>query len=333
MFRQLPRYVGFPNQTYVDHKFSFESFESTFKNKLPFFVTTNQFKDRNTPIVSNLYYDIDSYFSVRIPWRNVHRLKAWNYKHDIPDITDFSGGKGFHHFQIVEPVTPKDEKEKDKLRQLIYSIQMCLSEELGIEAFDEPTYGRLHFLTRYPTSLYIRRDEDTGSYVSNDLYCRNLSDKEFDAGIKKISKIVQEPGVVPKPIKSDITLEDIADMIKDFKLLTREQKNNGIQERIFLQRAGMTVPTVEALGLPCLKKLVTHSHPTHFERIELVSWLKHLGYTDGAIVKFIKDRNWTRYKYSITSNQVRTVKPRRVRCSFLRKSYGEYCKKCFFYRG
>lgn len=333
MFRQLPRFVGFPNQIYVDTEFAFKSFEMTFKGKLPFFVSTFRFKDENTPIVDNLFFDIDSYLSLRVPWRNVRLLKGWCYKKDIPYILDFSGEKGFHFLMMTKEEIPKTELEKEKLRKLMYSVQMCLSKELGVEAFDEPTYGRLHFLIRFPTSKYMRRDEKTGILVENGYYCRNLTDEQFEGGLKSIAKLVTEPGEVPKKPKSDISIQEIADMIKDFKLLERDPRGNGVQEKILLQRAGMTVPTIEALGLPCLKEIVKHSHPTHYERIELVAWLKHMGYTDGAIVHFIANCNWTRYKYSITSRQVSTIKPRRVRCSFLRDSYSNFCEKCYFNRG
>ena len=325
LFKETPRYMGFPNQLYVSSKFAFDSFEKTFKNKVPFFVSTFQYTKKEFPIVDNLYFDIDSYFSLRFPYRNIKRLRDYLYKRDYPYVINFSGGKGFHLYLLLKPMEPKSDASKEKVRDLMYSVQIRIAKDIGIEAFDEPTFGRIRFLTRYPTSKYIRGNEETGAYEESGFYCRNLTDEEFDGGLKKICKIVTEPGVVPNPPKSDITLQSIADSFKDFKLLHRE---DGKIERIKLDRAGSNVPTISAIGVPCLQEIVTHSHPTHYERIELVAFLKFLGYTDLAICAFIKNQNWTRYNYATTSMQVRTINPRHPKCSLLRKTYGNLCKNC-----
>lgn len=247
-----------------------------------------------------------------------------------PILHSNSGGKGFHCFILTKPVIPKTQQEKDKLQNMMYSVQMAIAKETKIEAYDEPTFARLRFLMRYPTSRYIRKDKETGDIINNGLYCCNLTDEVFDGGCKKIGKVAKEPGVIPKTPKSDFTLKDIADRLPNFRYIKRENNNTNIKEHIYLQRNGMHVPPVEALGLPCLIDIVKHSHPTHFERIELVAWMKYLGYTDIVINSFIKQRQWTRYRYNITNYQISTVFPRMVKCSFLRNSYGDLCKDCVF---
>jgi len=330
MFNEMPRYIGFPNQFWCESKFAFDSFESMFKNKAPFFVSTFKFKDKDTPIIDNLFFDIDSYFSIRVPYRNINRLKSFCEKYDIPTVINFSGGKGFHLYALIKPMIPTSSKSKETIKDLMYSVQMRMAKEAKIEAFDEPTFGRLRFLTRYPTSKYIRRNEDTNDFDKNEFYCRYLTNDEFDMGLKKIIKLVKEPGQVPNSPTSSITLQEIADSFDNFKMYHRE---NGMKEQIFINRKGSTTPTISALGLPCLQDLAKHSHPSHFERIELVAWLKYLGYNDMSINAFIKSCNWTRYSYPITSYQVRTIKPRMVKCSFLKKSYGHLCERCSLFRG
>jgi len=325
MFTELPRFIGFPNQVYVEKQFSFDSFEKTFKGKVPFFVSTYQFKDKSTPIINNLFFDIDSYFSLRIPYRNTKNLKQFAEQHNIPYVCIFSGGKGFHFYMRFKPIIPKTEKEKNDLRDLIYSLQLKIAEVTEVEAFDEPTFGRLRFLCRYPTSKYIRRDEDTGKMESNGFYCRYINPEDFDKGLKHIVKIAKEPGIIPKTIKPKISLYDIKNIFKDLKIKHRE---NGVTERLLVQRAGSVVPNIQALGVPCLKEIARNPHPTHFERVELVAFLKFLGYTDIAINAFIKSLNWKDYKYAKTSYQIRTINARYPKCSFLRKSYGNSCKNC-----
>ena len=329
MFNELPRYLGFPNNVWVEKQFAFDSFEKTYKGKLPFFVSTFQFKDKNTPIVDNLFFDIDSYFSLRIPYKNIKRLRNWCHDRNIPTVINFSGGKGFHLYTLIKPMILDSEITKQKVRNLMYSVQIAMSNAAGIEAFDSPTYGRIRFLMRYPTSKYVCKNEDTGAFEQNGFYCRYLTDEEFDSGLKNISKLAKEPGIVPKTQRSNISLQQIADMLPNLKMLKRD---NGVTEKLLLKRAGSTVPTATALGLPCLQEIIKHSHPTHFERLEIVSWLKQLGYTDIAINAFIKNCNWTRYNYAITAYQVRTVKPRLVSCKFLKKNYSQFCKDCSFKR-
>ena len=331
MFNEIPRYVGFPNQVFVETKFAFNTFKKMFKNKVPFFVSTFAFKDKNTPIVDNLFFDIDSYYGLRFPYRNVKKLKNWCYRNDLPYLILYSGGKGFHLYMLLKPAIPKTVATQNRVRDMMYSIQMRIVEDLGVESFDEPTFGRLRFLMRYPTSKYIRKNEETGSFEPNGMYCRHLTDEMFDGGLKRMVKYVKEPGEVPKAPKSDITLQYLADLFDNFKI--RHRQDAVREEKILLQRAGSTVPTVAALGLPCMQDFVSHGHPTHYERIELVAWMKYLGYTDLSINAFIKERKWTRYKYAVTSYQIRTIKPRLPKCTFLRKSYGHLCENCVFKKG
>lgn len=328
MFNEMCRYIGFPNQLWCESDFAFKSFEKTFKNKVPFFVSTFAFKDKETPIIDNLFFDIDSYFSLRIPYRNVKMLKEWCRRHDLSYIITFSGAKGFHLYILFKPIIPVSPASKDTVQTLMYSVQMRIAEETKIEAYDEPTFARLRFLCRYPTSLYWRRDDDTGKMETSGFYCRYLTDEEFDSGLKRISHLVKEPGIVPKALRPHHTLQEIADLFPNFKIRHRQESNISVN----LQRNGMEVPTLAALGLPCLQELSKHSHPTHFERIELVSFLKFLGYTDLSINAFIRNCNWTRYSYNTTAYQVGTIKPRMVKCSFLKQSYGQVCDKCTYRR-
>jgi hypothetical protein len=246
------------------------------------------------------------------------------HKLNIPTIIDFSGGKGFHLFAIFKPVIGSSEAIKDKMGNLMYSLQMHIADECGIEDYDEPTFGRVRFLVRYPTSFYWRRDDETSKMETSGCYCRYLTDEEFDCGLKKIARLVKEPGEVPKRPKATMTMQELADSLKGFKLKERTESKKEIK----INRAGEVIPSLNALGLPCLQELCKHSHPTHFERIELVSFMKTLGYTDLSINAFIRNCNWTRYKYNVTSYQIRTIRPRMVRCTFLRKSYGQLCDKC-----
>ena len=330
MFTQMPRYIGVgnPHQFWCESAFAFTGFRRMFKDKVPFFVSTFPFKNENTPIINNLFFDIDSYFSVRIPYRNVRKLKTFSEQYNIPYVINFSGGKGFHFFMIFKPVTPISALAKSQMANLMYSLQVHIAEKQGIEAYDEPTFGRLRFLVRYPTSLYIRPHEETGAYEAGEFYCRNISSDDFDKGLKHIRKLITTPGEIPKNPKPTMTMHELAKKLSGFKIVERKTKKYGNDIDIKIKRTGTVVPSVAAIGVPCLQEIASHAHPTHYERIELVSFLKWLGYTDTAIAGFIRNRRWTRYNSSKTSYQVRTISPRYPKCTFLRKSYGHLCKNC-----
>jgi len=322
VFKDLPRYVGFPNQVFVKKRFAFDNFYKTFNGKAPFFVSTYQFKDKLTPIIDNILFDIDSYFGLRIPYNNTKAIKRFCDRKDIPYIIDFSGGKGFHFFMIIKDIIPRTPAEQESIKDTIYSIQVELSKKYKIQAVDYPTFGRSHFLVRYPTSKYVRHGEQNG------LYCRYIEADDFDKGIKHIAKLVREKGELPKKPKAQHTLQDIIEFIPNFKLHDRK---NG-EDLIELIRSEMQPPTHNALMLPCMKELVTHGHPPHYERVELVAWLKWLGYTDTAIISFIENQHWTRYKREKTRYQVSTIKGRYPDCKKLEESYSELCEegKCPF---
>lgn len=322
MFNELPRYVGFPNQTYVEKRFSFNNFFRIFNGFSPFMVSTYQFKDRSTPIVNSIFFDIDSYFSVRFPYRNTLNLKKFCDRNNFDYIINYSGGKGFHLFIMFKPIIPITDVEKQELKDKLYSTQLAIMKECNLESLDIPTFARLHFLVRYPTSKYVREKETNGAY------CRNLSSEEFEKGEKYISKLVKTPGEVPKTPDTNYTLDDIISKLHNYKLVKR---TNG-EDMISIIRAGMEPPTINALSLPCMKKLVEREHPPHYERVELVAWLKFIGYSDLAIITFIQDRHWTRYNYEKTQYQVSTIEPRYPDCKKLRESYGDLCEKCILNR-
>jgi len=321
MFIELPRYVGFPNQVYCERRFAFNNFIKVFNGKAPLMVSTYRFKDRVTPIIDNMVFDIDSYFGMRIPYRNVVNLKKFAYENDIPYIINYSGGKGFHFFIIMKDIIPKNETEKQEVKDKIYSCQEAIVKHCNVEAIDYPTMGRLHFLIRFPTSVYIRI-KDSG-IEGNGFYCRNIPPEDFDKGLKTIATLATKPGKIPRKPKATKSLDEIISLLPNYR---ERHRVNG--DTVMIARTGMVVPTLEAVGLPCLKEIAASTHPNHRERIELVSFLKFMGYSDVAIVAFIKNLKWLDYRYNTTSYQVSTIKPRYPDCKYLSIAYKKLCGKC-----
>lgn len=331
MFKEMPRNIGVPNQVWCVRQDIFWNFFKMFNGKAPFFVSPFRFTPDQHIIFDNLFFDIDSYMSLRFPLRNVRPLLQYFKRRNIPTIQNFSGQKGFHVFPIFKEQIIRTKASERKMSNLMYSVQTHIAKEIGLESYDAPTFGRMHFLMRFPTSKYVRAN-DEGELEWNGNYCVNLSFDELFQNEKYFSKRVQEPGTIPRKPKATMTLKQFSKTLSNFKLIER---NNGFSNDYssFTGNPGETiVPTVNALGIPCMKKLVDQDHPGHYERIELVCWLKQLNYSDLAICAFIKNCNWTRYNSKKTQYQVSKIKKRLPSCRFLKKLYSDACPSCTLYK-
>ena len=111
MFTELPRYMGFPSQIWVEKRFAFDSFVRIFNGKRPMMVSTYQFKDRTTPVVDALVFDIDSYFGLRIPYKNTKSLIDFCRENKLQYVVNYS----------VSGDTPVFAKIDDDLRLLSIS--------------------------------------------------------------------------------------------------------------------------------------------------------------------------------------------------------------------
>jgi len=323
MLTDLPRFFGNPQQIYVTTKFTYDRFIETFNGKTPCFISTYRFPTMLTPIVDLAIFDIDSKLNLRYPYRDTKALKDFCDKNDIPYVIDFSGGKGFHFFMITKP-EEGNEQVKDKL----YSIQLSLINNLGITSMDLPTIGRLRWLIRIPCSKYVRIDKKTKKKEVNGLYCRNLTGDEFEKGLDYILKLAKEPGITPKRPPAKQTLDDIINLIPKFQL---KHRYNGFDNLEIMQSAQSTLtPTLCAVGLPCLQMIAKQKHPSHFERVELVAWLKFQGYRDTNIIGFIKSLGWNKFDLKDTTTNVLSIKPRLPKCSWLGTVFPEECKNCSF---
>jgi len=324
MFTDLPRWFGNPSQVYVTQKKALDNLIKTFNGKTPVFVSTYRFPTRNKPIVDMAVFDVDSKLSLRIPYKDTKKLKDFCDSKDIPYVIDFSGGKGFHFFLITKP-----EDGSEEVRDKLYSIQLSLVHNLKIHAIDIPTIGRLRWLIRYPGSRYIRINKEKGKkmeIINNSLYCRYIPANDFENGLEHILEMAKTPGEYPKKPKATLSMDEIIDKIPKFEMKHRYNGNDNLE--LLKSASNIAVPTIRAVGLPCLQQIANQKHPSHLERVELVAWLKAIGYRDTAIIAFIKNLKWTDYNYKDTATNVSAVKPRYPKCTWLRDRYPELCNNC-----
>jgi hypothetical protein len=276
-------------------------------------------------IVDKAVFDLDSKLSLRIPYKDTERLRDFCKERDIPHTIVFSGGKGFHFYIHTKPVYCVTQKDKEHVKNLLYSVQLSLVNHLGIQSIDLPTIGRLRFPIRLPGTVYIN-----GNKERNGNFCRWITDSEFQKGLDYIVTIAKEgPGKAPSKPKSKFTLEALTELIPKYELKRRYRTTEYIDGADLDIQGGILTPTVNALGCPCMKIAVQEHSPAHHVRVEITSWLKLIGYRDIAIISFFKNVGWKDFNQEKTEANVRTIKGRLPKCTMLREIYGSHlCKKC-----
>ncbi len=335
MYDIAPRFIGTPRQFYCDNQLAFNRFIKFISGNAPLFVSTYVFPTEQSIIFDNLFYDIDAYSAIRekqplnVAYEESKKIVDFHLKLGVPVLIAFSGGKGFHIFPFFKEQLVKTDEEKAELKTLMYSTQIYISEKLELTCFDAPTFGRLRFLVRYPTAKYIRPDNN-GKPVWNGLYCRALTVEEFNKGLPYILKLAVKPGKIPTKPHSSITLKEFTEKLPGFKIVRRAQLIEVDYEQFAHLKSKSTgvLSSIYDLGVPCLIELAKKSNPSHFEKIELVSWMKFLKYSDESIVKFLSTLGWNRYDERKTKYQVSKIKPRFPSCHMLKDEYGHYCHGC-----
>jgi len=263
-------------------------------------------------------FDFDSRLSLRIPYKETLKLDTFFDKHNLPFDIVGSGGKGFHFYFNFEEVQVSDVTDSK-----IFSIQYALKKYFNLNSVDEPLLGKKSLMIRIPQTPYVAiRKENKQSFIfKNGNYCRWIPSEEFRKGLSHVEKMLKEPGELPPKRKTKITLQEIIEIIPDYKF---KEKFNG-SLNLDLNPGGILVPTVNSVGLPCLIAIAKDPCPSHDKRIELVAWLKVQGYRNMSIVSFIRNLGWKDFNFRETTNNVSTVKPRFPKCSTLNDDYCETC--------
>ena len=318
MFNELPRWIGFPNQVYVNSEFARNNLINKFNGKTPCFMSTFVFPTKQQMVVDRATFDIDSKLNLRIPYKDAKKLKYFAEKNDIPYRIVFSGGKGFHFYMFFKP-----EEGDEDIKSKLYSMQLCLVRHLKMQAIDIPKIGQLRCLIRIPTTVYVN-----SSGEKNGNYCRYISPEEFNMGLNYIIGIAKTPGVLPEKPEPKHTLDELCEMIPNFK---RRHGFNGNGVDFDLTQGGILTPTLEAIGVPCLQRHINDQEPSELVRLETTCFLKFLGYRDLSIIGFYKSLKWMDWNYRKTQYKVAQVKPRYPNCKMLRATLGEDdCKDCPF---
>jgi hypothetical protein len=129
---------------------------------------------------------------------------------------------------------------------------------------------------------------------------------------------------MPPSSSTTLTLDDIVNLVPEYKY--RDKKDGNLN--IDLNPGGVLTPTIESVGLPCLKEIAKCPDPCYNDRRELAVWLKLQGYRDIAITAFYR-QCFTKLNVGKTMQILASLKPRFPQCSYLRERYPK-CESCSF---
>jgi len=319
MFASLNCWLGFPNRLYCESEYSLESLVNYYNGKRPCFRTVHRFIDRNTPLMSHFVFDFDSDLGWRIPYKEVKKLYDFCIEKNIDYRIICSGGKGFHFYMMF-----KEEPVTDLSNSKVFSVQHALKKYFNLQSADEPLFGKKGLLIRIPTTKHIALNKQTDTFEDNGNYCRYIPKEEFDKGLEHIEQLVKEPGEMPPSSSTTQTLDDIVQLIPEYKY--REKTDGSLN--IDLNPGGVLTPTIESVGLPCLKEIAKNPDPCYNDRRELAVWLKLQGYRDIAITAFYR-QCFAKLNVGKTMQILASLKPRFPQCSYLRERYPN-CENCSF---
>jgi len=320
MFASLNAWLGFPERIYCESEFTLQSLISYYNGKRPCFKSVHRFVDRNTPLMDRIVFDFDSDLGWRIPYKEVKKLQDFCKEKEIDYRVVCSGGKGFHFYIMF-----KEEPMTDLSNSKVYSVQHSLKKYFNLQSTDEPLFAKKGLLIRIPTTKHVALNKKTNLFEDNGNYCRYLSPEDFEKGLDHIEQLIKEPGEMPPHSTTTRTLDEIVQLTPEYKF--RDKKDGSLN--IDLNPGGVLTPTLESIGLPCLKEVAKSSDPCYADRLELASWLKLQGYRDMAITAFFRECKWQNFNVGKTMTILTSIKPRFPKCSYLRERYPK-CESCSF---
>ena len=326
MLSQLPRFLSFPKQVYVEYEDALQNLLKLCNGTRPCYITPYVFHTRETCTVDCIITDFDSTSiqTLQKPHLDTSKLKHFCEDIGLDYIIDFSGGKGYHLLPGV-----KDEKVINEASELIVksklaNVQLSLEKYLDFTTLDHKVIGDVRRVLRIPTTLYVNKFG-----IKNGLYCRNISPEDFEKGITRVLELAKTPGEVPKKPKQNMTLEQVLQYIPEKFRVYRSYNSHEYPKLI---RSGIYIPQLSEIHCPCMIKALTNSKKgskiPHQARFEVVCWMKLCGYTNESITHFFGDK-WRDYNQDKTEVNVRTINARPPDCNLLSRMYGEEgCKKC-----
>jgi len=293
LFNIFPRDIGIPNPF---QKKSFYRREvnnlKEFHHYLTLMIGSNRgvygsVYDNNTEVtLDKIVFDLDNETNLKKAFEDTINLVNRLQERDIPYMVIFSGKKGFHVYGLLKPV----KLSRDVGAYYLKSLQEQLAE--GIESVDRHVIGDIRRMIRIPNTLndthYCTplpvnfQKMDTEEILD---YSKNTHRLHFSHG--KLKPIQELIGNIRPPEKPDRTDEDE-----------------------ILQDDTGSIPNMDILKdiiRPYVLEAVKKSNPPHIIRLNFVSELMFLGFSQEQILKIIENLDWKDFDARATEYQISKV--------------------------
>lgn len=254
--------------------------------------------------IDKVVFDIDSVFLTEA-LKEARKLYQNLAEFSIPTIPIFSGRKGFHIYALLEPWKPSDlVTAKEALRILSKKFTN------GFRFVDPHLVGNVAALIRVPNTQHQRG-----------IYCTYLRPEELDS-LDNVLKFCRS---------SRSVIYDLPQRPKISELIEIPQVENKISRfrNETFPRNKLSASLAKNILRPCLYEAILKPNPPHIIRIELVSELLALDYSEEDVVAFIKSLNWQDFNEEITAKQVHQIYSREYlpfSCNKLREVVS--CSEC-----
>jgi len=303
LFGIFPREIGIPNPL---QKNSFYRREINNSRELHRYLTVMMgsnkgvyvsLYDTNVEItIDKFVFDIDCKTNLNKALEDTILLVDRLKKKNIPCSVIFSGSKGFHVYGLLKP----KKLSRDIATYYLAHLQRDLSK--GIETVDGHLIGDLRRMIRVPNTM------------NDNHYCAPLP--------TNFQKMTPEEILNYSTRVRTRTLHFTHGILKSIPELVDinfSQRISNEAQSIALQDTISSVPDIEILKeliRPCVFEAVTKPNPPHIVRLDLVSELMFLGFSEDQVLEIIKDLDWEDFDERATKYQIKKIFEKKLKpCS------------------
>ncbi len=255
--------------------------------------------DTNVEItIDKFVFDIDCKTNLKKAFEDTITLVDRLEKKSIPCSVVFSGGKGFHVYGLLKP----KKLSRDIATYYLTHLQRELSEE--IKTVDTHLIGDTRRMIRVPNTLNDSR------------YCTPLpiNFKEMSPGeILNYSTSIRTHRLYFTYGK----LRPIQELVNVSFSRKVDNKTQNIAPQDMMKVSSIPdIDILKELIRPCVFEAIVKPNPPHMIRLNLVSELMFLGFSEDQVLEIIKNLDWEDFDERATKYQIKKIFEKKLKpCS------------------
>jgi hypothetical protein len=295
-----------------------EKFRAENSGKRPVFISHNYYTavypSSGAPCevyLDKLFFDFDAEDKPENAQLDLIKLMDWCDENNLPILTVFSGGKGFHAYIALKP---ERYMIGDTLWMSTKAIHAWLCEKLDLyktkdRAIEEPVR-----LCRVINTPHVKIDRKTGKAIINGRYCCALKHEWVrNWHISEILEYAKHPdfSMYYEPEGDLYTFYDFMDhfgiTIEDAKRIIVKSMVAGEIKTDYKPITDEELKEI-ACDCPCIQnEIFNNRNPIHKARFSLVCWLRDHDYSYNFTYNLIKDRKYIDWDREITEYQINHI--------------------------